>query len=126
MPLSVGARLGPFEIQAPLGAGGMGEVYKARDPRLNRTVAIKVLHPSNAADEDLKLRFVREAQAVAALNHPHICAVYDVGRDGDVDYFVMEFLEGESLAARLERTPGGLPTPDALASAIQIADALDR
>jgi Tol biopolymer transport system component len=122
--LAPGTRLGPYEIVAPLGAGGMGEVYRARDPRLGREVAIKVLPPHLVDDVDLRARFDREARAVAALNHPHICAIYDVGREGERDYIVMELLDGETLAARLMR--GSLSPPEVLRLGSQIADALDR
>src|SRR5438105_7521228 len=91
MSLSAGTRLGPHQVLSSIGAGGMGEVYKARDTRLNRTIAIKIL-PS--ADPDLKARFEREAKAIAALQHTHICALYDVGHDNDLDYLVLEYLEG--------------------------------
>ena len=127
MPFEPGTRLGPYEIVAPLGAGGMGEVYRARDTRLDRTVAVKVLNRTLAADSDARLRFEQEARAIAALNDPHICTIHDVGRQDEFDYLVLEYLEGETLAERLRRTPGiGLPIADALAIAIQIADALDR
>ena len=108
MPLSIGSRLGPYEILAPLGAGGMGEVYKARDPRLDRTVAIKVLRAEYASDPTFRERFEREARAVAALNHPHICTLHDVGTHEAIDFLVMEYLEGETLAKRLEK--GALPS----------------
>jgi Tol biopolymer transport system component len=124
MALQPGTRLGPYEILAPLGVGGMGEVYKATDTRLNRAVAIKVLPPHFSANPEMKQRFDREAQTIAALNHPNICTLHDVGRQGDTDYLVMEFLEGETLAARLERGPMALD--DALGAAIQIADALEK
>src|SRR5262245_20704314 len=94
----------PRPLRDALGAGGMGEVYKARDPRLNRTVAIKIL-PPDLAEAERRQRFEREAQAIASLNHPHICVVHDVGRSGDVDYLVMEHLEGETLADRLTKGP---------------------
>ena len=119
-----GTRLGPYEIVAPLGAGGMGEVYRARDTRLGREVAVKVLASHLVDDAELRARFEREARSVAALNHPHICALYDVGREGDREYLVMELLEGETLAARLLR--GALPAPEVLRIGTQIADALDR
>ena len=119
MALRVGARLGPYDIISVLGAGGFGEVYKARDTRLDRTVAIKIL---SSADPDLKARFTREAKAIAALTHPHICTLYDVGHDAGTDYLVMEYLEGETLAARLSRGP--LTLNDALTVGIQIAEAL--
>ncbi len=124
MPLTPGTSLGPYEIQAPLGAGGMGEVYKARDTRLDRTVAIKVLPEHVAADPDLKPRFEREAKTVAALNHPHICTLHDIGTQDGIDFLVMEYLDGETLAQRLDT--GALPLGQALAIAIQIADALDK
>jgi serine/threonine protein kinase len=107
MPLIPGTRLSAYEILAPIGAGGMGEVYKARDSRLDRTVAVKILPSHVASDPTLRLRFEREAKALAAISHPHICSVYDVGQaitdQGTVDYLVMEHLEGETLAARLLR-----------------------
>jgi serine/threonine protein kinase len=121
MALSSGTRLGPYDILAPLGSGGFGEVYKARDTRLDRTVAIKIL-PS--ADPELKARFEREAKAIAALQHPHICTLFDVGHQDGTDYLVLEYLEGETLAQRLER--GLLKLDDALKTAIEIADALDK
>ncbi len=120
MPLSPGDKLGPYEILAPLGAGGMGEVYKARDTRLDRTVAVKVLPEHIAQREDLRARFEREARAVASLNHPNICTLHDIGPG----YMVMELIEGETLAARIEK--GALPFDQALQLATQIADALDR
>jgi hypothetical protein len=124
MPLAPGSRLGPYEVLAPLGAGGMGEVYRARDTRLDRAVAIKVLPPHLTEQPEARARFEREARAVSALNHPHICTLYDIGRDGGVDFLVMEHLEGETLAHRLER--GALPPEETLRLAVQIADALDR
>ena len=122
--LAAGRRLGPYEIVAPIGAGGMGEVYRARDARLNRTVAIKVLPAVATADSDTRHRFEREARAVAALNHPHICTLHDIGREGDIDFLVMEHLEGETLAARLGKGP--LAVDLALQYGIQIASALDK
>jgi serine/threonine protein kinase len=122
--LSPGTRLGPYEIVAPIGAGGMGEVYRARDTRLDREIAIKVLTGSLAGDPEARARFEREARAVSQLNHPHICALYDVGQANDIEYLVMEYLEGESLAARLTRGP--LAPDEALDYAVQIADALDK
>src|SRR5262245_46639582 len=124
MPLSAGVRLGPYEIVAAIGAGGMGEVYKAKDTRLDRTVAIKVLPADLATDPERSGRFEREARAIAALDHPHICALHDVGEQAGVHYLVMQHLEGETLAARLARGP--LPLGDALKIATEIADALDK
>ncbi len=124
MALAPGTRLGPYEVLSPLGAGGMGEVYRARDTRLDRTVAIKVLPEHLSATADLKARFEREARAISSLNHPHICILYDIGEQDGVDYLVMEHLEGETLAARLER--GALPSAEVLRYAGEIADALDK
>ena len=124
MALTPGLRLGPYEIRSPLGAGGMGEVYRAVDTRLDRIVAIKVLGASVASDAGLRERFEREARTVSALNHPNICALYDLGRDRDTDYLVLEYLEGDTLAARLEKGP--LPVEQAIRVAIQIAAALAR
>jgi eukaryotic-like serine/threonine-protein kinase len=121
--LATGTRLGPYEILSPLGQGGMGEVYRARDTRLDRTVAIKVLPGDRAHDPQFRERFEREARAVSSLNHPNICVLHDIGNEGGIAYLVMECLEGESLAARLERGP--LPVAEALRYAIEIADALD-
>jgi serine/threonine protein kinase len=117
MPLAANTRLGPYEIIAPLGAGGMGEVFRARDTRLDRTVAIKI------CTGHFTERFEREARAISSLNHPHICALYDIGREGTVEFLVMEYLEGESLDARLRKGP--IPIEEALQIAIQIASALD-
>jgi eukaryotic-like serine/threonine-protein kinase len=125
MAFEAGTRLGPYEIIAPLGAGGMGEVYRARDTRLDRTVAVKVLTGALAADSESRQRFEREARAIAALNDPHICTIHDVGRHGDLDYLVLEHLEGETLGDRLRRPPE-LPAGEALAIAIQIGEALAR
>src|SRR5262245_20409457 len=105
MPLSQGTRLGPYEITALLGTGGMGEVYRAKDSRLDRSVAIKVLPPHIAADEEGRQRFDREARAIAGLNHPHICVLHDVGHDNGTDYLVMEHLQGQTLADRLKKGP---------------------
>jgi serine/threonine protein kinase len=110
MPLTAGSRLGPYEIVSPLGAGGMGEVYKARDTRLDRTVAIKVLPAHVASDPDLRQRLDREARAVAALNHPHICALHDIGTQDGIDFLVMEYLDGGTLADRLA-SGSGLQAP---------------
>jgi serine/threonine protein kinase len=124
MPLTAGTPLGPYEIVSPLGAGGMGEVYRARDTRLGREVAIKVL-PQHLSDQpEVRARFEREARTVSALNHPHICTLYDVGREGGTDFLVMELVEGETLAQRISR--GALPSGDVLRIGSQIADALDR
>jgi Tol biopolymer transport system component/predicted Ser/Thr protein kinase len=124
MSLSAGAKLGPYEIVAAAGAGGMGEVYRARDLRLDRTVAIKILAARLSSDPDLRQRLEREARAISSLNHPHICQLYDVGSQDGTDYLVMEYLEGETLAQRLER--GRLPPEQALKIAIDVADALDK
>ena len=124
MSLATGTRLGPYEIVAPIGEGGMGEVYKATDTRLDRTVAIKVLSGHLAGDPDLRERFDREARAISALNHPNICALYDVGHQNDVDFLVMEYLEGEPLSTRLQR--GGLPIADVLRYGTETASALDK
>ena len=152
MALTAGTRLGPYEVLASLGAGGMGEVYRARDTRLDRTVAIKVLPSHVGGDPAMRERFEREARTVAALNHPHICTLYDVGHQDPstlrepqgrpepgrgttgsgqaVDFLVMEYLDGETLADRLANRAGsagpGLHLEEALAIAIQIADALDK
>ena len=124
MPLPAGTKLGPHEILAAIGSGGMGEVYKARDTRLDRTVAIKVL-PTHLADRaELRERFEREAKTIASLNHPHICTLYDTGHQDGVDFLVMEYIEGETLAQRLQR--GALPIQQVLQFAIEIADALDK
>src|SRR6201982_590540 len=107
MALTAGTRLGPYEIQNSLGAGGMGEVYRARDTRLERSVAIKILPAHLSADPARKLRFEREAKTVSALNHPNICSLFDVGSQNGTDFLVMECIEGESLAQRIAR--GALP-----------------
>ena len=139
MALTPGTRLGPYEILSPIGAGGMGEVYKARDTRLDRSVAVKVLPAGMGSDPDFRERFEREARSISALNHPNICTVHDVGRlraegasasqglraeGAEVDFLVMEYLEGESLAARLTR--GAVPLAESLRIAIEIASALDK
>jgi len=124
MTLSAGTRLGPYEILSPLGAGGMGEVYKARDARLERTVAIKVLPPHLSSDAELRQRFEREAKTISQITHPHICALYDVNREGETEYLVMEYLEGETLADRLSK--GALAAEQLLRYGIEIADALDK
>ncbi|HEV3063363.1 MAG TPA: protein kinase [Vicinamibacterales bacterium] len=123
MILTTGVRLGPYEIVAPLGAGGMGEVFKARDTRLDRPVAVKILPAEVAADPQRRERFRREARAISSLTHPHICTLYDVGEQDGFEFLVMEYLDGETLAHRLLR--GALPLEDVLRIAVQLADALD-
>lgn len=120
----VDRQLGAYRISAAIGAGGMGDVYRAHDTRLGRAVALKVLPAMWTADEERRARFEREARVVASLNHPNICTIHDVGRDQGIDYLVMEMIEGESLAVRLARGP--LPPTQALARAIEIGDALDK
>jgi serine/threonine protein kinase len=124
MSLTPGTRLGPYEISGTLGAGGMGEVYRARDTRLGRDVAVKVLPQHLTEHAEVRARFEREAKTVSSLNHPHICTLFDVGREGNTDYLVMELIEGETLADRLVRGP--LPVADLLRIGSEIADALDR
>src|SRR5882757_6258934 len=124
MALVPGTTLGPYEIQSPLGAGGMGEVYRARDTRLDRIVAIKILPPQLANDPIRKQRFEREAKTISGLNHPHICVLHDVGSQDGMDYLVMECVEGETLAQRLEKGP--MPLEQVLKFGGQIADALDK
>jgi serine/threonine protein kinase len=124
MALAPGTKLGPYEIVSLLGAGGMGEVYRAQDSRLNRTVAIKVLSGEFSADPDLRQRFEREAKAISALQHPNICTLHDIGRQDGVDYLVLEFVEGETLDARLVKGP--LPLNQVLRYSAEIADALDK
>src|SRR4249919_1125693 len=123
MSLAEGTRLGPYEVVGLLGAGGMGEVYRARDPRLGRNVAIKILPAAFSDDSDRLWRFEREARAVASLNHPNICTIHDIGEHDGHRYLVMEMLEGEPLDARLKSGP--LPSPPLGDLALQIADALD-
>jgi len=123
MPLHAGSRLGPHEIVSALGAGGMGEVYRARDTRLGRDVAVKVLPQHLTSSDGARARFEREARLVSGLSHPNIGALYDIGREGSTDYLVMELVDGESLAERILRGP--LPTADVLRIGAQIADALD-
>src|SRR5579872_302122 len=122
MPLGAGNKLGPYEIQSQLGAGGMGEVYRARDTRLDRTVAVKVLASHLSNSPEFKQRMEREARAISSLNHPHICQLYDIGSQGGTDFLVMEFLEGETLAERLRRGP--LPLPEIYRIGIAVAEAL--
>ena len=124
MSLQAGSRLGPYEIVARVGSGGMGEVFRARDTRLDRTVALKTLHTGLTANAQLRLRLQHEAKAISALSHPNICALYDIGEHEGVDFLVMEFIEGESLADRLQRGP--LPLRDAIRHGIEIAGALER
>ena len=133
MPLASGTRLGPYEIVSPLGAGGMGEVYRARDTRLDRVVAIKVLPASTVSSPDARLRFEREARTISQLSHPHICALYDVGsapnpqasaNSEPIQFLVMELLEGETLEQRLRMGP--LPLEYTLRFGMEIADALDK
>src|SRR3954453_1408840 len=126
MPLAPGAKLGPYEIVSPIGAGGMGEGYRARDPRLDRSVAIKIVSGDVTTNPELRQRFEREARALSSLSHPHICALYDIGQldSNGSDYLVMEYLEGETLAKRLER--GALPIRELLKTSVEVADALDK
>src|SRR5882672_9602917 len=124
MGLATGTRLGPYEIQSPLGAGGMGEVYRARDTRLERDVAIKVLPANLSSDSVLRQRLEREAKAVSRLSHPHICTLHDIGHQDGVDFLVMELVEGETLEQRLMKGP--LPPDQTLRIASQVADALAR
>jgi eukaryotic-like serine/threonine-protein kinase len=123
MPLAVGARLGPYEVLGPLGAGGMGEVYRARDTRLERTVAVKILPSQLSSDPARKQRFEREAKTISNLNHPHICVLYDVGHQDGVDYLVMECMEGETLAKRLEKGP--LPLGERVYQALRVSGKTD-
>src|SRR5262245_27716259 len=122
MTLASGTRLGPYEILYAIGAGGMGEVYKARDTRLDRTVAIKVLPSHLSSSPEMRQRFEREARAVSALSHPHICTLFDVGHQDGIDYLVLEYLEGETLADRLAKGP--IPWEMFLRTAREIASAL--
>jgi eukaryotic-like serine/threonine-protein kinase len=122
MSLPTGTRLGPYEIVVPLGVGGMGEVYRALDTRLDRTVAIKVIKGGAAVSDELRRRFEREARAVSQLSHPHICTLYDVGRQNGFDFLVMEYIDGETLASRMTR--GGLSLKDGLEAMAQVAEAI--
>ena len=124
MGLNPGTKLGPYEIHSPLGAGGMGEVYRSRDTRLDRTVAIKILPQEVSSDPVRKQRFEREAKIISNLNHPNICVLHDIGSQDGLDYLVMECIEGETLSKRLER--GALPFDQVLKYGQQIADALDK
>ena len=123
MTLATGTKLGPYEIEAPLGAGGMGEVYRARDTRLDRTVAIKILPASLSDNADARQRFQREAKAISSLQHPNICTLYDIGTENGVDFLVMECLEGETLQNRLLR--GLLSVEQVRRHGMEIADALE-
>src|SRR6202451_2605155 len=122
MALTSGTKLGPYEIQSPLGAGGMGEGYRARDTRLDRTVAVKILPSHLSTSPELKQRMEREGRAISSLNHPHICQLYDIGSQSGTDYLVMEFLEGETLAERLRKGP--LPLSEIYKIGIAVAEAL--
>src|SRR5215467_8213527 len=124
MALASSTRLGPYEIVSQLGVGGMGEVYRAKDTRLERMVAVKVLPAHLSASADSRQRFEREAKTISQLSHPHICALHDVGREGETEYLVMELLEGETLSARLAK--GALPLEQTVRYGQEIADALDR
>src|SRR6202022_3778618 len=124
MALTSGAKLGPYEIVSPLGAGGMGEVYRARDTRLERDVAVKVLPANLSSDPSLRQRLEREAKAVSKLSHPHICTLHDIGHQDGVDFLVMELVEGETLETRLIKGP--LLPEQTLRFAAQIADALAK
>lgn len=123
MPLTAGKKLGPYEILSARGTGGMGEVYRARDTRLDRVVAVKILRTDLSVNDDRRRRFEREARAVSSLNHPHICTLYDIGHEDGVDFIVMQYLEGETLAERLKR--GALPAKEAVRVAIEITEALE-
>ncbi len=122
MPIQAGSRLGPYELLAPIGAGGMGEVWRGKDTRLDRSVAVKILPAAFAEDEERRQRFEREAKAISSLNHPHICTLFDVGHEGDVHFLVMELLEGEVLADRLQKGP--LPLDQVVKLGAQVAEAL--
>src|SRR5437870_1379510 len=123
MAIASGTKIGPYEVLAPLGAGGMGEVYRAKDTRLGRDVAIKILPKDMSADPERKQRFQREAKTISSLNHPNICTLHDIGSQDGLDYLVMECVEGETLAKRLEKGP--LPLEEVLKYGVQIASALD-
>src|SRR5215471_12854972 len=123
MSLAPGQKLGPYEIDSPLGAGGMGEVYRARDTRLDRTVAIKILPGNFSHDSGRRARFEREARAISSLSHPNICALFDIGDQDGVQYVVLEYLEGQTLAERLAKGP--LPIPEVLKVGAEIASALE-
>jgi serine/threonine protein kinase len=122
MPIETGKQLGPYVIESPAGAGGMGEIYKAKDTRLDRAVAIKVLPDGVAGNPDLRARFEREAKAISSLNHPHICTLYDVGQEDGIDFLVMEYIEGKTLSERLKEGP--MEIEEILSVAIQVAGRL--
>jgi len=122
MSPQAGSRLGPYELTAPIGAGGMGEVWRGKDTRLDRSVAVKILPVGFAQDDERRQRFEREAKTISSLNHPHICTLFDVGHEGDAHFLVMELLEGESLADRLQKGP--LPLDQVVKFGAQVADAL--
>ena len=124
MAFTPGKKLGPYEIVSALGAGGMGEVYRARDTRLDRTVAIKILPADLSSNLEAKQRFEREGRAISSLNHPNICTLYDIGQQDGIDYLVMEFLEGQTLADRLVKGP--LPLDRLLKCGIEICEGLER
>src|SRR6201988_3358239 len=124
MALTSGTLLGPYEIQSPLGAGGMGEVYRARDTRLDRTVAIKILSSQLSSNPEARQRFDREARSISSLSHPNVCQLYDVGLQDGTSYLVMEYLEGETLADRLRKGP--LPLQQVLKYGIEIGAALEK
>src|SRR6202142_1025631 len=124
MALTSGTKLGPYEIQSPLGAGGMGEVYRARDTRLDRIVAVKILPSHLSENAEARQRFDREARTVSSLNHPNICTLYDVGHQDGIDFLVMEYLEGETLADRLHKGP--LPIEQVFKYAIEICEGLEK
>src|ERR1035438_1886201 len=124
MALASGTKLGPYEIVSPLGAGGMGEVYRARDTRLDRSVAVKILPSHLSKDPEAKQRFDREARTISSLNHPNICTLHDVGHQDGIDYLVMEHLEGQTLAERLSKGP--LPLDQVLKYGAEICEGLER
>ena len=124
MGITAGTRLGPYEIVSPLGAGGMGEVYRATDTRLDRTVAVKILPEHLASNSEARQRFEREARTISSLNHPNICVLHDIGAQNGTSFLVMEFLEGETLEARLCKGP--LPVKQALQYGVQICEALEK
>jgi serine/threonine protein kinase len=122
--LSSGTKLGPYEIVSAVGVGGMGEVYRARDSRLDRTVAIKILPSHHSSDSGLRQRFEREGRTISKFSHPNICTLHDIGTHDGLDYLVMEYIEGDTLEQRLSKGP--VAPPQALVYGIQIADALDK